>query len=66
MSKLVKTAITLAALMSLGACTVVPPRVAYTPPAVVIGAPPAPYYGGYYGGPAYMPPPPRYYGYRHW
>jgi hypothetical protein len=65
MSKLVKTAAVLVALLSLGACTVVPPQIAYTPPAVVIGARPAPYYGPYYGAPAYMPPPPRY-GYRHW
>lgn len=69
MSKLLKIAAVLAVLASLGACTVIPPQVAYTGPSVGVVVAPAPYYRP---PPAYYAPPPRPYwggyghGYRHW
>lgn len=64
MSRFLKISAVLVVLLNFGGCTVVPPQIAYTPPAVVIGARPAPYYGPYYGAPAYVPPP--RYGYPRW
>ena len=70
MSKLLKIAAVLAVLASLGACTVIPPQVAYSGPSVGVAVvAPAPYYRP---PPAYYAPPPRPYwggyghGYRHW
>ena len=70
MSKLLKIAAVLAVLASLGACTVVPPQVAYSGPSVgIVTVAPAPYYRP---PPAFYAPPPRPYwggyghGYRHW
>jgi len=71
MSRILKIAAALAVLASLGACTVVPPRVAYTGPSVGIVVGPAPYYAApapYYAPPAYgYGRRPGYgYGHRHW
>jgi len=71
MSRILKIAAALAVLASLGACTVVPPRVAYTGPSVGIVVGPAPYYAApapYYAPPAYgYGRRPGYgYGRRHW
>ena len=67
MSRIVKIAASLAVLASLTACTVIPPQVAYTGPAVgVVTVGPAPYYYAP-SGPYYARPPYRgyYYGHRH-
>ena len=57
MSRILKIAAALAVLASLGACTVVPPRVAYSGPSVgFVSVGPAPYYAApapYYAAPAY-------------
>ena len=71
MSRILKIAAALAVLASLGACTVVPPRVAYSGPSVGIVVGPAPYYAApapYYAPPAYgYSRRPGYgYGHRHW
>jgi len=75
MSRILKIAAALAVLASLGACTVVPPRVAYSGPSVGIVVGPAPYYAApspYYAPAPYYAPPARGYwrrpgyGYRHW
>jgi len=71
MSRILKIAAALAVLASLGACTVVPPRVAYIGPSVGIVVGPAPYYAApapYYAPPAYgYGRRPGYgYGRRHW
>lgn len=72
MSRLLKITASLAILSTLTACTVIPPQVAYTGPAVgIVTVRPGPYYGG---PGAYYAPPPRGYGYgygygyghRHW
>jgi hypothetical protein len=65
MSRIVKIAASLAVLASLTACTVIPPQVAYTGPAVgVVTVRPAPNYAP--PGPYYAPPSCRgNYGYRH-
>ena len=70
MSKLLRIATMLAVVAGLGACTVVPPQVAYSGPSVgIVTVTPAPYYRP---PPAYYAPPPRPYwggyghGYRHW
>jgi hypothetical protein len=72
MSRILKIAASLAVLASLTACTVIPPQVAYTGPAVgVVTVGPAPYYvapsGPYYARPPYHAQPPYrgYHGYRH-
>ena len=59
MSRIVKIAVSLAMLASVTACTVIPPQIAYTGPAIgVVAVRPAPYYAApYYG------PPPYYRGY---
>ena len=44
MSRILKIAAALAVLASLGACTVLPPQVAYSGPSVGISVGPAPYY----------------------
>ena len=49
MIKALKVVTALALLASVTACTIIPPQVAYTGPAVVVGVRPAPYYGPYYG-----------------
>jgi len=75
MSRILKIAAALAVLASLGACTVLPPQVAYTGPSVGIVVGPAPYYSApapYYAAPYYAAP--AYGGYwrrggnrhRHW
>jgi hypothetical protein len=76
MSRILKIAAALAVLASLGACTVVPPRVAYSGPSVgFVSVGPAPYYAAptpYYAAPYYAAP--AYGGYwrrggyrhRHW
>ena len=75
MSRILKIAAALAVLASLGACTVVPPRVAYSGPSVGIVVGPAPYYAApYYAAPAPYYAAPAYGGYwrrggnrhRHW
>jgi len=80
MSRILKIAAALAVLASLGACTVLPPQVAYTGPSVGIVVGPAPYYSApapYYAAPYYAAPyyaAPAYGGYwrrggnrhRHW
>ncbi len=72
MSRILKIAAALAVLASLGACTVVPPRVAYSGPSVGIVVGPAPYYAApapYYAPPAYggyWRRPGYGYGHRHW
>lgn len=79
MSRILKIAAALTVLASLGACTVIPPQVAYTGPSVGVGigiVGPAPYYAApapYYVAPTpyYAPPAHGYwrrqgYGYRHW
>jgi len=72
MSRILKVAAALAVLASLGACTVLPPQVAYSGPSVGITVGPAPYYAApYYAAPApyYAPPAPGYWrrhGYRHY
>lgn len=67
MSRILKIAAALAMLASLGACTVVPPRVAYTGPSVGVVVGPAPYYAApYYAAPApYYAPPAHGYWRRH-
>ena len=66
MSRILKIAAALAVLASLGACTVVPPRVAYSGPSVGIVVGPAPYYAApyyaapYYAAPYYAAPAPYY------
>ncbi|MFY9723503.1 MAG: hypothetical protein WAJ82_13320 [Azonexus sp.] len=55
MSRILKIAAALAVLASLGACTVLPPQVAYSGPSVGIVVGPAPYYAApapYYAAPA--------------
>jgi hypothetical protein len=53
MSRILKIAAALAVLASLGACTVLPPQVAYSGPSVGISVGPAPYYATpYYAAPA--------------
>ena len=69
MSRILKMAAALAVLASLGACTVLPPQVAYTGPSVGIVVGPAPYYAA--PAPYYAPPARGYwrrhgYGYRRW
>ena len=69
MSRILKIAAALAVLASLGACTVLPPQVAYTGPSVGIVVGPAPYYSA--PAPYYAPPARGYwrrhgYGYRRW
>ena len=69
MSRILKIAAALAVLASLGACTVLPPQVAYTGPSVGIVVGPAPYYAA--PAPYYAPPARGYwrrhgYGYRRW
>lgn len=60
MAKFLKISALLAVLASLGACTVVPPQVAYTGPSVgIVTVGPAPYYRP---PPAYYAPAPAYYG----
>ena len=75
MSRILKIAAALAVLASLGACTVVPPRVAYSGPSVGIVVGPAPYYAApYYAAPTPYYAAPAYGGYwrrggnryRHW
>ena len=71
MSKILTIAATLALLASLGACTVLPPQVAYSGPIVGIVVGPAPYYTApapYYAPPAYgyWRRPGYGYGHRHW
>ena len=75
MSRILKIAAALAVLASLGACTVVPPRVAYSGPSVGIVVGPAAYYAApYYAAPAPYYAAPAYGGYwrrggnryRHW
>jgi hypothetical protein len=71
MSKILTIAATLALLASLGACTVLPPQVAYSGPSVGIVVGPAPYYTApapYYAPPAYgyWRRPGYGYGHRHW
>ena len=71
MTRILKIAAALAVLASLGACTVVPPRVAYSGPSVGIVVGPAPYYAApapYYAPPAYgyLRRPGYGYGHRHW
>ena len=56
MSRILKIAAALAVLASLGACTVVPPRVAYSGPSVGIVVGPAPYYAAPYYAPHARPP----------
>ena len=52
MSRILKIAVSLAMLASVTACTVIPPQIAYTGPAIgVVAVRPAPYYGGPYYGP---------------
>jgi hypothetical protein len=57
MSKILKITAALAVLASLGACTVIPPQVAYSGPSVgIVAVGPAPYYAApapYYAAPAY-------------
>jgi hypothetical protein len=57
MSRILKITAALAVLASLGACTVLPPQVAYTGPSVgFVSVGPAPYYAApapYYAAPAY-------------
>jgi hypothetical protein len=57
MSKILKIAAALAVLASLGACTVIPPQVAYSGPSVgIVAVGTAPYYAApapYYAAPAY-------------
>jgi hypothetical protein len=57
MSKILKIAAALAVLASLGACTVIPPQLAYSGPSVgIVAVGPAPYYAApapYYAAPAY-------------
>jgi hypothetical protein len=58
MTRILKIAAALAVLASLGACTVVPPQVAYTGPSIgIVSVGPAPYYRA---PPAYYSPPPGY------
>ena len=69
MSRILKITAALAVLASLGACTVLPPQVAYTGPSVGIVVGPAPYYAA--PAPYYAPPARGYwrrhgYGYRRW
>ena len=71
MSRILKIAAALAVLVSLGACTVLPPQVAYSGPSVGIVVGPAPYYTApapYYAPPAYgyWRRPGYGYGNRHW
>jgi hypothetical protein len=77
MSRILKIAAALAVLASLGACTVLPPQVAYSGPSVGIAVGPAPYYAApYYAAPAPYYARPAYggywrrggygYGHRHW
>jgi hypothetical protein len=63
MSGILKIAAALTVLASLGACTVIPPQVAYTGPSVgIVAVGPTPYYAapahGYWRRPGY--------GYRRW
>lgn len=70
MSGMLKIAVSLVALASLSACTVIPPQVAYTGPSVgIVTVGPAPYYAA--PAPYYAPPGNGYwrrhgYGYRRW
>jgi hypothetical protein len=72
MSGMLKIAVSLVALASLSACTVIPPQVAYTGPSVGVGigiVGPAPYYAApapYYGPPAHGYWRRHGYGYRRW
>ena len=63
MSRIVKIAVSLAMLASVTACTVIPPQIAYTGPAIgIVAVRPAPYYSApYYGPQPYY----RGYGYGH-
>ena len=66
MPRIPKIAMLLAMLAGISACTVIPPQVAYTGPAVgVVAVRPAPYYPA--PAPYYAPPPYRgyYHGHRH-
>ena len=68
MSRILKIAAALAVLASLGACTVLPPQIAYSGPSIgIVG--PAPYYAApapYYARPAYGYRGGYGYGRRHW
>ena len=71
MTKILKIAAALAVLASLGACTVIPPQVAYSGPSVgIVAVGPARYYAApapYYARPAYGGYWRRHgYGYRGW
>jgi len=70
MSRILKIAAALAVLASLGACTVLPPQIAYSGPSIGIGiVGPAPYYAApapYYARPAYGYRGGYGYGRRHW
>ncbi len=70
MSGILKIAAALTVLASLGACTVIPPQVAYAGPSVgIVAVGPTPYYAApapYYGPPAHGHWRRHGYGYRRW